>query len=189
MKRLSLFIFFLVWGIQANNLFDNKLLEAVKNRELQNRPNLVDKLLEQGANPNVQENGKTAIMYLIENLSDRVDTFVLQKLLERAKKLNTIDLIAGNGMTAFTFAADLGNMTAIEELSRFEADASIKDAFDRTVQDYLQDNLKLSYKQRELNRKQRELARKNAELDRDIQEFEEINIPEEEWTEINIGKE
>ncbi len=181
MKRLSLLIFFVVVGIQANNVLDNQLLKIIRTPNVQNRATLVEDLVLKGANPNAQENGKTAIMYQIEHTNYRAEIAALEHLLEKASALKAIDFIAGNGMTALTFAADLGNEAAMERIISFGGKGSKKDAFGKTMQDYLN----VDPKQRDLDRIKRENARKNAELDLLAGEFEEINIPEEPWTMID----
>lgn len=167
MKRLSLFFFLanLVLVMQATTNLDNELFDAIYSES----PNRVENLLDEGANPNAQQNGKTAIMVALENIKGRLSTNVLQHLLDAAsKKKGALDFIADNGMTALTFAAELGQGDLVNMIIQYGAKGKVKNRFGKTVEYYLN-----------LNR----AARENEKFERELKEFEIIERPEEEpWT-------
>lgn len=166
MKRLSLFLFLtnLVLVMQATTNLDNELFDAIYSES----PNRVENLLDEGANPNAQQNGKTAIMVALENIKGRLSTNVLEHLLEKARKNRDLDFIADNGMTALTFAAELGQGDLVNMIIGYGAKGKVKNRFGKTVEYYLH-----------LNREARERER----FERELKEFEIIERPEEEpWT-------
>ncbi len=176
MKKIVVIILaFLTGAMYANSERDQQLIDVILQRG-SNRPTMVETLLLLGANPNAQRDGKTAIMHQIENFTDRVDASILEYLLETARKNNGLDFIAGNGMTALTFAADFGYTDPMNLLLSAGADSEVKDAYGKTMDDYLA-----------TNRVQREKERKERELARLQKEFIEINPEEEDWTLIEVG--
>ena len=176
MKRLFLPLIaaFLTTSIYANSKLDEQLINVILQKG-PNRPSKVENLLLEGANPNAQRDGKTAIMHQIEHFSERVDASVLEFLLDEARKKNAIDFIAGNGMTALTFAADLGYADPINLLLSAGADTEKKDGYGKTMDYYVSTNIA-----------QRKKERHEREMKRLQEEFIEINPEEEPWEIINI---
>ena len=174
-KVLLLILAFLTISLNATSAQDKQLIDTILQKG-PNRPAKVEALLLEGANPNAQRDGKTAIMHQIEHFTERVDASVLEYLLEAARKNNGLDFLAGNGMTALTFATDLGYSDPINLVLSAGADQEAKDAYGKTMNNYLATNLE-----------QRKKERKERELQRLEKEFIEINPEEEDWTLVEIG--
>lgn len=165
-----------------------KAVQAAKNIKL---------LLQRGANPNAQQNGKTAVMYLIENTNNPRETVrMLRKFFLNTKYNKDIDFTADNGMTALTFAASVGSQDAILSLLAKGADANKKDDYKMTYTDYIDENQKYmyrgGYKDLEKIRNERRIKHAREKYKEELEEFEEIAIPEgekepleEEWIMID----
>lgn len=176
MKRLSLFFFLanLVLVMQANTNLDNELFEAIRSE----RPDseVVHDLLRDGANPNAQQDGETAIMVAIKLYRTRERHDILDELINAAKKTKSLDFIADNGMTALTYAADLNKSEAIELLLKRGAKRDKADVFNHTFNYYLN-----------LSENERAVQRSDREFKRELKKFEIIERPaEEEWTIIDV---
>ena len=172
MKRLSVWFFLMspMFFLQATTNVDNELFDAIYSES----PNRVEGLLLEGANPNAQQNGKTAIMVALENIKGRRSENVLELLLDEARKKRALDFIADNGMTALTFAAELGLADQVNKIIGYGAKGKTPNRFGKTAGYYLN-----------LNRE----ARDRERLERELKEFEMIERPEEEWTIIDVNQE
>jgi ankyrin repeat protein len=152
------------------------------------------------ANPNTQQNGKTATMRLIERRLSSIASLLISPDIINALALllkfnKDIDFIADNGMTALTFAASLNDVVIVKQLINAGADPLKEDAFGMTYQDYLDENKSLEYpermKVREERRKEYQEKTLNEEFEEELEEFEklptkaELEEEIEEWEIIN----
>lgn len=200
MKKVAFLVVFFasftasLYAGEFQKSISNKLFEQIPNVGLLAKSDKAEKnietLLENGANPNAQRDGKTAVMHLIENTNNPRATLRVLDLLTDNLYNKDIDFIADNGMTALTFAASKGNFDTIEALKRAGAKPKNKDAYGMKFTDYIEENRTINHNELEKLRKERGKKYLQEKFKKEIEEFEEIPskeaLEEEEFGEWEI---